>query len=280
MTVTMPAHSFAQPRPEVPLAALRPTFPVVGGGEASSDDVVDQSDLPVLAELPDLDGEPATAAVAPPRSPGRRLISQPLSASLLLGGGTLLALAAIVSFTVARQPPTTLPTDGSATWQPVTESGPSEATPTPPKPTAATPAPEHTPRSDAPPPAFPAFPSPTVDQRDRTPVAVPTFTAPPMTAPAEAPPATPFGNRAPARTAPGVDESRLQGRTNQPMSLWPATTAPAVAPPLAERQMSVPPSPTTTAEATYLPPGTARLEGVIEQPSLRTTYDGSRSSIH
>jgi hypothetical protein len=81
--------------------------------------LVSSTDADVLAFIPDVDATAVSAAGdAPAARPLARLLSQPTSAKLLLGGALLLIVAAIVPFLFSKKEAPKPVADGAPTWQP------------------------------------------------------------------------------------------------------------------------------------------------------------------
>jgi hypothetical protein len=236
----------------------------------------------VLARLPDLDAvEPSPEPGAKSARSDGRLLSQGLSTKLVLGGGLLLILAAVYPFVLknsepkpgtppapgapqapiwkgqAAETPGTLPAPASLSYEPKMSFDP-ELPPTPDFITAA-----QAPAQNASPQKPPA------DDKDQTGKTGDRGRAPP------------------AQHQSRADLPRPQAHANRSMRISGlAPTAGVYANGYrrdepADSQASRP----TRDRASSIPhravqPGVARLEGVIEKPSVRTSYDAARSSTY
>jgi hypothetical protein len=169
----------------------------------------------------------------------RRLVSQSWSRGVLLGGGVLLVAAALWPMFGGSQKSPVPANSDDPLWQPA--------------------------RSSVAQPALPNL---------QTPYVAPSATTQQLLEPAahRLPAFPPVDSRMPAVYTAPVDLSSVRTGANVPMALnespnpiiYQQTT------PLADRQMQPPPDAVPFGEE-LLPPGMARLEGIIEKPSLRTT---------
>lgn len=266
------------------------------------------SALPVLARVPDAAAPAIELWRAPEDAPPwhARLWGRSVRTYLLLGAAAALVLIAIVPFLFPRAKPSgsilpaqdqfsaTPVSDASKAWTgyAATDKAVIEKATTGVKPiTAVKPAGSTAEIAGVNlPPAEPADKTATIataDARDRTGAQSSPWPNPtPDAARLPAPP-TPA---APAASVANSDRYPMAGAINRPMSLdnppimpAPATSvAPAVpvngypAESLADRQMTPPPR----GVASPFEPGTARFEGTIEKPSVRTTYDRPRPGIY
>ncbi len=196
----------------------------------------------VLARVPDLDAaEPAPPADPKPARRDGRMISQALSTKLLVGGGVLLVLAAIVPLMLGNRGSPKPDEQKLPAWHPGAPAPDAELAPT-------------------------WNGGPTTGMPDSTGSTSPALTpnlqpAPPsMTFPPDVPP-----------SADQMGTARDSG--------W---DLPSQAPNWNERKQNVTPSPGSSHDYRRPPaePGVARFNGIIEKPSVRTSYDRARSSVY
>ena len=269
MTQTSSTSPSAPVPPAVP-ASPRPAL-CVFAAPAEPD-----SDLPVLARLPDFlaQPEPESAAVTIPMP--TRIVGQAWAARLLIGGGVLLALAAIVSFLGNRRAPPPAGTVEGDHWRPASVRAPQSPgrSDLPAAPAVAAPAGAPQSNGVATMPGGGAVGAPrrppTADSNANAPMSL----GPPAAAPLPTIYPTARGSAGGAPPNPRPPASPPADGSSALPAAAPSSAPPTVEP-LADRRMVPPPSGDTEWE-----PGTARLEGVIERPSLRTTFDGPRSNVH
>jgi hypothetical protein len=271
---TMPVSGTPQYRTSPPQKAEGcpiATLPTVGGiGCAPS--VRPTGETPrVIARLPSVSNksiaEPVPPAVPMGAGGDGRLISAQLSMKLLVGGAILLVLAAVLPTSIGRSRRANFPDDQLPGWHAET------LTPNP----AEKPAPQTTGQRPAQDSVAPSQghsrPSPKKRPAKDTPPAAPGTTTPNAAA-----------NRAmrieePAATTAGTwpTAAKWSGKDRGAEVEVPHRRPP---PSLAEREMALPHETISKASRPTAEPGVAWLEGIIEQPSYRTTHERIGSSIY
>ena len=238
----------------------------------------------VLARLPDLDAvEPGEESAAKRGRFDGRILSHALSTKLLLGGGVLLVLAAIFPFVFNnnRDPKPGTPPAPNAEEAPFFD-GRTAKTSDPLPASANIP---YEPKMSISPDLPPA---PDFIDAAQAPNSAPSPQAPPADGQGRA---GAIGNRGRAPAAERqsrTDTGQPQARANRMMTIGDSMPTPAGIYPddyrrnyQANSRANLPTRyPACSIPYPMVEPGVARLEGIIEKPSVRTSYDAARSSVH
>jgi len=232
----------------------------------------------VLARIPDVDAVD-TIPIGPAQASGgrQRLVSETLSARLLLAGGVVLLLAAVVPFLLGKKENPKPSDESLPAWQPGAPAPAAGPTPTFNGAVAQTANPQ--PGESRKAPAARRQGVQSADMRDGRRLAErPKTTGDPSYRQPQVgvnQPMTLGGSMAPVPSLPpgerGVERRDYQADERNSLTVG-----------LAERQIATPVSPPGDGARWTAPaqPGVARFEGIIESPPVRTTDERPRSSIY
>ncbi len=239
----------------------------------------------VLARLPDLDAvDPSGESAAKPGGSDGRILSQGLSTKLLVGGGVLLVLAAIFPFVFGGndEPKPGTPIAPDAPEAPTWNGQAAETLDALPASAGVSYEPEMTFNPELPPPPDFIGTAPESPGPGPSPETLPADRPDRVGAPGDQLQAPP------AEQQSRIEAGRPQARANQMMTIGNLTPTPAGIyadvyrrDHQADSRANLPARyPTYSTSYQAVEPGVARLEGIIEKPSVRTSYDAARSSVH
>ena len=241
------------------------------------------SEPEVLARLPDLDAaEPSRESGAKSDRSGGRFLSQGVATKILVGSAVLLTLAAISPFLLSDNEPeggtSPAPNAGEA---PIWNGQPSETSEAVPAPPDFSYEPDMSFNADLPP--SPDFIGASQSSGTETSPQIPSVEGRDEAGAS----ANPEQARPPGRQS-RTETRRPVARANQMMTVGDSMPIPAgiygdgyQRGYQAKSRASLPNRPSARPMSyRAVVPGVARLEGVIEKPSVRTSYDAARSSVH